>query len=359
VLVAPNRHGDVGKGGNFGIAVRSSHRIIILCGNRSCRMPWRLTNGRPCAPVEWRSRDESQGKKSGGRNGYDVMINLDDDDAYIDVVCLSCFADLKVPVQYAGTSGKCKHCGAKIDVPRRPGTKPQLTPDKKTPAGAKDSVQEYGASLYAGLQERWQFLASIFGAAIIGAAWSLLLARESTSQRLFLIMAVSSFVLFLASLYFTFGGRLANGTYMRWGLNEDFRHNIPLDALNIILGVLAVTHFIPIAPFLLNLVGFFRPEPDTYELAVSFLCFGMFPLVAHSFLRRGNRLALGITTLFFVVVFVGIYFYVANTSTLGEFHPSYFVEIRGFAPFLYWALSGVIYVLAIAALYYCWRDADK
>lgn len=287
------------------------------------------------------------------------MINLDDDDAYIDVVCLSCFADLKVPVQYAGTSGKCKHCGAKIDVPRRLGARPQSPPDKKNPAGAKDTDRGYGASLYEGIQEKWQFLASIFGAAVIGMAWSLLLARESVSQRLFLITAVSSFMLFAAALYFTFGGRLANRTYMSWGLNEDFRHNIPLDALNIILGILAITHFIPVGPFLLNLLGCFRPEPTAHELAVNFLCFGMFPLAAHSFLRRGNRLALGITTLFFVVVFVGTYLYVANTSTLGEFHPSYFVEIRGFAPFLYWAISGVIYVLAIAALYYCWRDADQ
>lgn len=287
------------------------------------------------------------------------MINLDDDDAYIDVVCLSCFADLKVPVQYAGTSGKCKHCGAKIDVPRRPGARPQAPPDKKASIRATDTAQGYGASLYAGLQEKWQFLASLFGAAVIGMVWSLLLGRESASQRLFLIMAVSSFVLFAAALYFTFGGRLANRTYMTWGLNEDFRRNLQLDALNILLGILAVTHFIPIGPFLLNLLGFFRPEPDTHELAVNFLCFGMFPLVAHSFLRRGNRLALGITALFFVVVFVGTYLYVANTSALKEFHPRYFVEIRGFAPFLYWALSGVIYVLAIAELYYCWRDGDR
>lgn len=282
-----------------------------------------------------------------------------ENDPYIDVVCLSCFKDMKVPVRFAGTTGKCNSCGAKIDVPHVSGATAQPRPVQKNLPKAAESSVGYRATIYEGIRDRWQFLGSLLVAGSIGSIWTFILGSEDMGRLLFPVFAVLSVLLVASVLFFVFGGKSASRIYTRWGLNEEFRRNLPLDALNIMLGVLCLTHFIPIAPFLFNGMGLYRYPLTAHELAVNFLYFGMFPLAGHSFLRRGNRLALGVTTLGFAAIFIGTYFYVASTSNISGFNVNYFVEIRGFAPFLYWGLSGIIYVLAMAALYVCWKDADK
>ncbi len=279
-----------------------------------------------------------------------------DEDPYIDVVCLSCFKDLKIPLQYAGTSGHCKYCGAHVDVPCVSGVRGQPRQDPKARDKTDTSPPGRLSAVYASISENVPFLVNLAIAAAMSIVWSLILFSKDGERALFLFFAALSCLITLTLAFFVFGGKSSARAYLRLGLNEESRHNLPVNMLYGILLALALSHLIPIGPFVFSALGLYVKELTAHVLAVNFLCFGLFPLVLNTPVRKGNLWTLATTFLMYAGLFVFTYFSSAKASGFSTFNIYYFIEIFGFAPFLYWAVSGVIYMLSMAALFACWRQ---
>ncbi|HOH31881.1 MAG TPA: hypothetical protein PLC40_19545 [Candidatus Hydrogenedentes bacterium] len=289
-------------------------------------------------------------------NMTDYKDPLMDDDPYIDVVCLSCFKELKIPVQYAGASGRCKYCGAHIDVPHVSGVRGQPRRDAKVRDKTGTGAAGGGSSVYTSISENVPFLSSLAMAAVMSILWSLILLPKEGEKTLFLLFAVLSCLIILALAFFVFGRKSSDRAYLRLGLREENRHNLPLNVLYGILLALALSHLVPIGPFVLNVLGLYAKALTAHALAINFLCFSLFPLVVNTPIRKGNLWVLAATFIMYAGLFVYTYFSSAKASGFSTFNVYYFIEIFGFAPFLYWAVSGVIYILSMAALFACWRQ---
>ncbi len=282
-----------------------------------------------------------------------------ENDEFIDVICLSCFKNLKVPARYAGTTGHCKHCGAEITVPHLLDQQARPRSAPKAPIKGVERSSGYLQNIRDTIRERLEFFGGLFAATAMGLVWTLILATRSEERILFSITALLFLLLMATGLYLVFGGLKAAHTLARLGLNEDAQSHLPLNTLSIIFGVLCLTHFIPIAPFLFNLLGMYRQGFTTHNLALNFIVFGLYPLLTFAMIRRGNLWVLGATTVFFVGVFFFIYYSTAKYSGFSTFNVYYFMEIAGFATFLYWALSAIIYVLSMIAMFACWKKAAR
>lgn len=254
---------------------------------------------------------------------------------YIEIICLSCFKSLKIPKQYAGKSGRCNNCNAHIDVPINTTLSNNTQAKKRKPTGLKlITFEEF--------REKAEFLISLLVVAIMCFIWSFILYKEHEGKLLLFIVSVFSFIFSALIVFIILGGELSDRLYARLGLYEDLQHNVPLNILNGTLGILALSHFAPVAPFVLYMTDFSKFEPSYQYLVINFLLFGMFPLTANSFLRRGNLWSLGITA--------GLYGCVFLISTYGIFVLSDVNSIivkLGQTPIFYWAVSGFVALLAI------------
>ncbi len=279
------------------------------------------------------------------------------DEGHIDVVCLSCFNVLKIPLQYAGKTGHCTHCGEKIEVPHLSALNGQTV--KPPPVSKKNNIKagEAASTIVDEFKEKAEFIIGLLAATGISSVWSLVLFAKAGTAPLFFCMVALSLFLTASSLFFILGRGASARVYTRLGLDEELCHNAPLNTLNIILGILCLTHFVPLGPFLLNSMGFFKTTPTAQSLLLYTVCFGIFPLLFHGFLRRGNLWILSATIIVFASFFVGRYFYISNASGFSTFNIYYFIEIAGSGPFFYWALSGAIYLLSMMALFVCWRSS--
>lgn len=278
-----------------------------------------------------------------------------DNSVLIDVICLSCFKNLKIPARYAGTTGHCKHCGAEITVPHLLDQQPGPRAVPQAPHKPVNNAVGYTQNIRETIVEKAEFFGGLFAATAMSLIWTLVLATKPEERFLFAITSLIFLVLAAACCYLVFGGRRALRALARLGLNEEIQNNLPVKSLVIILGVLCVAHFIPVGPFLFNLVGMYKQGFTAHNLALNFIVFGAFPLVTFAMVRRGNLWVLGATTLFYALVFFFIYHSTAKYSGYNTFNVYYFMEIAGFSTFIYWALSAVIYVFSMLALFSCWK----